>query len=301
MGVLRNSVRAAIWPQLALSVAAVLLAGEAAAREPAPITDATDRPSQVAAAAPAAKPKESVEERLSRIERQLQNQTLLDMAQKLGALQSEVQKLRGILEEQTHEIETTKKRQRDLYVDMDRRLSQLERAVPSGGTPVPPDAASTSGPAADAAAPAAASPPVASTAGAEGASAGDSQQEQTAYLQAFNRLKEGRYEQAIAEFKAFLARYPNGIYSDNGTYWLGEAYYVSRQFPQALQEFERVIANPNSRKRSDALLKIGYAHYELGDWAKAHAALEQLIGQYSGTSVARLAEQRLERMKQEGR
>jgi tol-pal system protein YbgF len=58
--------------------------------------------------------------------------SMVGMYNRLEQLQREVQQMRGQLEEQSYLIETLKKRQRDLYLDTDRRIVQLESGkVPS--------------------------------------------------------------------------------------------------------------------------------------------------------------------------
>jgi TolA-binding protein len=50
----------------------------------------------------------------------------------------------------------------------------------------------------------------------------------------------------------------------------------------------------------DALLKIGYSNYELKRYDAARAALKTVATNYPETTAARLANERLERMKTEG-
>ena len=50
----------------------------------------------------------------------------------------------------------------------------------------------------------------------------------------------------------------------------------------------------------DAELKIGFIQYELKDWTRARAVLNQVVSSYPGTTVARLAEDRLRLMRIEG-
>ncbi len=68
-----------------------------------------------------------ITQRLERIERLLQSQGLLDMLQQIEALQQELSNLHGEIEFQNHTLEQLKKRQRDLYTDVDQRLQSLER------------------------------------------------------------------------------------------------------------------------------------------------------------------------------
>jgi tol-pal system protein YbgF len=85
--------------------------------------------------------------------------------------------------------------------------------------------------------------------------------------------------------------------ADNAQYWLGEALYVNKTYPEALAAFQRVIDKyPQSRKLPDALLKIGFCRYEMKQWEPARQILGQVVARYSDTPAGRLAQQRLDRM-----
>ncbi|MGK2940365.1 MAG: tetratricopeptide repeat protein, partial [Immundisolibacter sp.] len=80
-----------------------------------------------------------------------------------------------------------------------------------------------------------------------------------------------------------------------------EAYYVTRQFDRALAEFQRVAAEyPQSPKAADALLKVGYIQYERREFAAARQTLDSLKTTWPNSPAARLAENRLRRMQEEG-
>jgi tol-pal system protein YbgF len=124
---------------------------------------------------------------------------------------------------------------------------------------------------------------------------------QESYSKAFALLKEGQYEQSITAFEKFKASYPNSKYADNAQYWLGEANYVSRDYKKALSEFQQLIAQfPESTKNPGARLKMGYVYFELKNWSAARDALQQVITLYPDTTVAKKANERLQRMKREG-
>ena len=125
---------------------------------------------------------------------------------------------------------------------------------------------------------------------------------QAEYDTALAILREGRYTDAAQAFKQFLVRHPTGPLSGNASYWLGETYYVTRDFDQSLATFTSLVNNfPQSPKLSDSRLKIGYIHYEKKDWKAARKELEAVVSTYPGTTAARLAADRLARMKKEGR
>ena len=71
-------------------------------------------------------PDSAILARLHNIENMLSNQGLLEMLQTLQALETEINSLRGEVEVQNHGLEQIKKRQRDLYTDIDRRLQRIE-------------------------------------------------------------------------------------------------------------------------------------------------------------------------------
>lgn len=224
-------------------------------------------------------------QRLDRIESLLQNQGLVELMQQLQSLQTELQELRGDVEKHSNEIEGMQKRQRELYLDIDRRLNDLQ-LQPNAAAP----AANTNGN----------SPPEdAGTPPAAPAQGGD--QERAGYMNAFEILRESRYAEAIQAFTLFLQQYPGGKYANNAQYWLAEAYYASGNMEKALVEFEKVIELfPSSSKIPDAKLKLGYTYYELGQWAKARDVLTGVMTSYPNSSFALLAEKRLNRMTQEG-
>lgn len=122
--------------------------------------------------------------------------------------------------------------------------------------------------------------------------------EQGAYDLAFSRLRDGHYRQAAADFQAFIQRYPNSELIGDAYYWLGESYYVDRDFLQAKQAYLTLGSRyPDNPKLPDALLKLGYSYGELGDRAKARQVLEKLIGTFPASSAASLAEQHLQRLR----
>jgi tol-pal system protein YbgF len=216
-----------------------------------------------------------MDSRLLRIERVLSNQSLLQLSQGVEASQNEVRMLRGQLEELQHNVSRNQDQLREQYSDVDRRLS----AVESGGGGAAAPLSSGSG----------TSLPVPQ---------GD---DRANYQAAFDLLKDGKYPEATAAFKQFMATFPDSVLADNAWYWLGESHYVTKQYGDALKSFRTVVDKyPASRKMPDALLKIGYCNYELKNWSEARTALNQVVQQYADTTAARLASQRLTKMEGEG-
>lgn len=227
-----------------------------------------------------------MEARLIRIERVMENESLIQLAGQLDELRNETQLLRGEIETLRFESDNAATRQRDLYVDLDSRLQSLETDQIATNQQLL-QAVNQSQQAIDAttqiSAPAV---PIGS--------------DQDNYNAAFDLIQSRRYGDAAVAFQNFLQAFPDSPLADNAQYWLAETYYVQRQFAAALPEFQRVLDEyPQSAKLPDALLKIGYCNYELGNISAARSALEEVSRQFPDTTAARLAVQRLERIIQE--
>jgi tol-pal system protein YbgF len=219
--------------------------------------------------------------RLTRVERVVNNDSLMDILARLDQLQAELQSIRNDVETLQHETEMAGQRQRELYLDVDGRLQGIEKAALAAGAGA---AAVYEG---SALAPGQLPLP------------GGSDREN--YDAAFELLKEGRYEEAASAFEQFMAVYPESTLMDNAQYWLAETYYVTQDYAAALPAFQKVISNySGSRKVPDALLKIGYSNYALSNWAAARKALTAVAIDYPETTAARLAGQRLDQMHSEG-
>jgi tol-pal system protein YbgF len=216
--------------------------------------------------------------RLARIERVVANQSLLDLANQTDSLRNDLRAMHNDVDLMTNNLEASRKQQRDLYADLDRRMKSLESRGGGGGAG---GAATGSGDA--------------GSGGADSSSAGPD--DKAAYQTAFNLLKDSQYDRAIAAFQKFLIAYSDSSLADNAQYWLGEAYYVNKSFPEAQAAFQRVVDKyPQSRKRPDALLKIGYCQYELKQWDSAQGTLSQVAKQFPDAPAGHLAQQRLDKM-----
>ena len=215
-----------------------------------------------------------LEAKVQQMERVLDNQSLLQLFSELEALKNEVRLLRGEVEQLRNDVDGLQQRQRELYLDVDRRLQKLELGVGNAA------AANDNG-----------SAPV-TTQGSD----------REAYQAAFELLRQARYDEAATAFTAMLKNYPESNLAANARYWLGESRYVTRQFEAAITEFSTVVKQyPNSNKHPDALLKIGYCHYELQNWEYARSALEAVVQRFPGHQAAEQAEKRLARLSSEGR
>jgi len=222
-----------------------------------------------------------IDTRLGSVERVVNNQSLVDLSRRIDALEAQLREQHGNVELLQKSDEGARKAQRDLYADLDRRITSLE----AGLNAAPGGAGAVAGTA----------PP-----GNAAASAGAD--EQAAYGAAFELLKGGSYAEAVRAFKAFMGNFPASALLDNAQYWIGEAYYVTRDYDRAAQAFRTVGERWSaSRKAPDALLKLGFTQFEQKHLTEARATLKLVIERFPGSEAARLAHERLQKLPPEGR
>ena len=250
--------------------------------------------------------------RIERMERAIDEQAsrdtskqgLITLQRQLKQMEKELQTLRGENERLRNEVDQMQAKQREMFIAIDKRL-QNQSVATTSETMAPQTSRPTmqdEPPKTDAAGQATSSTQVATARPVVISSTTEDSPETTdAYRNAFLLLKQRRHDEAITAFEDFLANYPSSKYSGNAQYWLAEANYVTKRYDVALTEFQKVLDSyPTSSKVPDARLKMGYTYYELEQWEDARVTLTRLRAQFPNSTVAGLAQQRLERLEREG-
>lgn len=222
---------------------------------------------------------------------------------RLEQLQHEVQQLRGQVEEQSQTIVDLKKRQGNIYSDLDLRLQELARLSGQnkqlGGVAVAQTAEEAIGSqfSAEQKVVKYATPNKDSATVVGVVNKPDVKNQKAIYQSAYETLRNGHNTRAIAAFKALLVEFPDGEYADNSQYWLGEAYKVNQDLNSAKEAFTKVVTHyGGSPKVPDALLKLGFIEVEQDNMAKARDYLTQVTVSYPGTTAAHLATKKLTQM-----
>lgn len=204
--------------------------------------------------------------------RQADNADVLDQ---MHGLQQEVQELRGQLEIAHHDIQALKDQQLAFYKDLDSRISQSPKVAANQDNPTTPAATAPQSMALD-------------------APHKNSTEEQLSYLAAFDLIQKKQYSQALTAMQQFTTQYPQGGYTANAQYWLGELYMVQKDYSKALEHFTLVTKQyPTSNKSSASALKMGYALAAMGKMDAAKKQLHQVIKQYPDSSTAHQAQKKL--------
>ena len=201
------------------------------------------------------------------------------MLDQIEQLQQEVQLLRGQLEEQAYQLKKIQRNQRDRYIDLDRRISDLSK--PGSGV------VGTSSPGSTIKA----SPVV--NLDVKG------MDDRKLYNTAQEFVQNRQFDQAITLFNKLFENYPDSRYVANGHYWLGEVYMAKPQpnLDEASAHFLTVLETyPDHSKVPASLYKLGKVSNLMGNNDRAIKYLKKVVEQYPSSSSAGLARQYIQNL-----
>ncbi|MGC9325045.1 MAG: tol-pal system protein YbgF [Desulfomonilia bacterium] len=114
------------------------------------------------------------------------------------------------------------------------------------------------------------------------------------YDTGIEKFTTGRFEEAIEDFKTFLAQNPDPGLVDNAQFWIGESLYASGKYEDAILRYDIVVKKfKGSEKAPDSLYKQGLSFLKLGDTETGTIILQQLIQEYPDTEAAAKAKKTL--------
>jgi tol-pal system protein YbgF len=115
------------------------------------------------------------------------------------------------------------------------------------------------------------------------------------YDRALGYHRDGRHQEAMADFDNFLKLYPRSDLADNAQFWIGECYRAQGKHEEAILAYQKVINGyPGGNKVPAALLQQGYAFDEIGDTTTAELVFKKLVKNFPKTSEAEIARKRLQ-------
>ncbi|WP_457913617.1 tol-pal system protein YbgF [Candidatus Gillettellia adelgis] len=107
-------------------------------------------------------------------------------------------------------------------------------------------------------------------------------------------LEKKQFDHAISAFYSFLKKYPQSTYQPNANYWLGQLFYSQGNTKNAAYYFSVVIKYyAKSSKSPDAMYKIGCIMQERGQPKKAKIIFQQVIKRYPLSKASALAKHRI--------
>lgn len=196
-----------------------------------------------------------------------------ELVNQIQALREENARLRGQVETLNYELDATKKRQQDFYIDLDGRLRKLEPQLAAEQKPVEGTAA---------------------VAGPAQKPAADPEAETREYESALNLFKGGKFKQAASAFETFNKARPDSALAPNAQYWLGNAHYAQRDCKKSMEAHRHLVSKwPQHPRAPDALMNVATCQQDLGDGKGARSTFQAILKNYPDSKAAGTAKQRL--------
>ena len=107
-------------------------------------------------------------------------------------------------------------------------------------------------------------------------------------------LDNSRYSEAAENLRLLILSYPNGTYTGDAYFWLGEIYLVQEMFEDSSEILNAFVAKfADHPSKADGLYKLALAKLNLEELDSAETLLQEVISNYPNSGAALLAEQDL--------
>ena len=212
-----------------------------------------------------------LEQRLAEaeIQNKLAVRSVLDLQMQLEMQAAEMRKQRGQFEEFWHALQETEKRQKDFYTDLDARLRPLESGATGGMARA--------------------------VTGVGGSAPGD---ENRAFETAYGLYRAEKYPDAANAFSQFLQQYPQSVHEANVYYWMGNAYFLSKDYTNAVPAYRTLLDKHDDHPRApDSMLNLAESQLLLKQKSNAKTTLKQLVTRFPGSDASDKAKKRLTTLK----
>ena len=111
-------------------------------------------------------------------------------------------------------------------------------------------------------------------------------------------FRNGRFEDAMEGFEAFLKKYPKSDRADNAQFWIGECFMALKHYEQAILAYQKVIKKyPGGNKAPNAMLRQAMAFLGIKDKTSTKLLLRKIIKSYPKSNEAEIAQKKLKSLK----
>lgn len=99
--------------------------------------------------------------------------------------------------------------------------------------------------------------------------------------------RSGRFRSAVDRFREYVALYPNTPQTPDATFWLGEALYQDRSYPESERYYSAYLAqNGQDRWREQALFGLAWSRFQQQEFAQAAEAFNSFRTKYPKSDLA---------------
>ena len=208
---------------------------------------------------------------------QANNDSLDLILEKIENLENELARLSNQIDSNTFELQKLDESNQARYVDLDKRIHELEAIILlSKEEEVVEEKIELNNPL------------------AELIEKDGEEEEFTLWSNTLKLIDNSRYSEAAENLRLLILSYPNGTYTGDAYFWLGEIYLVQEMFEDSSEVLNAFVAKFDDHPRSaDGLYKLALAKVNLEELESAETLLQEVISNYPNSGAALLAEQDL--------
>lgn len=191
-----------------------------------------------------------------------ESETTLLLYQKINYLESEISKLRNLIEENSYSLERSKEVNKQRYLDLDDRMQAL-----ANSESINIDPSTHTEPLSE---------------------------EILSYRNALENFDESKYIESLRLFREFIISYPDSDYAPEAYFWSGELFFIQGLLNDAKESYLMLIDKYIDHKRlPDSLYKLGEIARKQSDIKASKAYLLTVIKKYPDSSAALLSKKSL--------
>ena len=212
---------------------------------------------------------ESLSSTIGEMDKRLQSsaQGQLQLLNENERLRQDIARLRGLVEETGRLASTGKNQQKDLYLDLDQRINQIDQRIKQ----VEPVAIAV-----------------------DGINYRVSPAEKIQFEELRELLRAGEFKKTVQSAHAFQQAFPSSALSANVLLTRGTALYADKDYKNSILARQEFIEKfPNHPARPQATLNLAASQAESGNPNTARGILENLIKSFPNSSAAAEAKDRL--------
>lgn len=117
------------------------------------------------------------------------------------------------------------------------------------------------------------------------------------YEQAQRNFMDNNYQEALSGYEQVLSRHPDWEHAHNAQFWKAESHMNMEEYPEAIREYQRLREEyPDSSKAPYSLYNQAIAHVRLGQTEDARELLERITDQHGMHETAERAAETLRRL-----
>lgn len=225
-------------------------------------------------------------------------QRLVSNERRMSDIEAELRRLTAAIETAVHDVDVMRNRVDKLVADVDFRLTALEQSVQTSAA-APQTTAPLPGERGVARASEAPAPAPQQAAVVQDQTLPDGSPTEQ-YEHALSLLMiTAKYDTAEQAFKSFLEQNVGHPLAANAQYWLGETFYVRKNYAEAAAAFiEGYTRYPEGPKAADNLLKLGMSLAALDNKDDACASFGELFARFpsADSRLLRQADQQKEKL-----